>query len=73
MADAKKCDRCENFYEGNHIQTVVIFKNPMQNGYGYSGDLMDLCPDCQAALEKWIARENDKVKHWGLTTKEFKK
>lgn len=61
---AKQCDRCRKFY--SYEQTQEFFE---QNGYkyykvrkevapdNYSHEI-DLCPDCERELEKWMKREN---------------
>lgn len=44
MSDARKCDRCKNYYDP--YKTTLIFMNNMKN--------VDLCPNCKDTLYRWL-------------------
>jgi hypothetical protein len=49
MADAKKCDRCGNFYVKNNDPAYVItYFNRLTHF------TKDLCPDCEKKLKEWF-------------------
>lgn len=63
MADAKKCDRCGDFYTmddlfrlGNEEYiNVKIFKcTSIGDGFKHSDDRYDLCPKCMEKLIAWL-------------------
>lgn len=53
MSEARKCDRCHEFYEIN-----PLVHNYMTIGVrtiiGTSGKSYDLCPNCVELLDKWL-------------------
>lgn len=53
MADAKRCDRCKNFYMPDDIEMYGIRKIIMSvfNGAGDSAKSYDLCPKCSKELK----------------------
>ena len=67
MADAKKCDRCGRFYEGDFEGTYNITTQPNLKTRNY-GRLIDLCPICDIALERFMKLETvDIVEAGGRT------
>lgn len=53
MADAKKCDRCGEFYNNEPRPSFIIIKNT------YSFPCIDLCPKCIEELKKWLELKNE--------------
>lgn len=57
MANAKKCDRCDTYYdypkknERAGVCRDITARNRL---------FMDLCPDCQSSLEDWIGSNKGK-------------
>lgn len=53
MAEARKCDRCHEFYEINpfvhNYMTIGVRTIIGTNGKSY-----DLCPNCVELLDKWL-------------------
>ena len=49
MADAKKCDRCGNYYERDHTNNrrVIIHRD---NNFGAAMKGWDICPSCTESL-----------------------
>ena len=69
MADAKKCDRCKKYYDGNGIPT----NDGLIWGGGYltglilttdsdTGDGFDLCDDCINDLLHFLKHPSEKKK-----------
>lgn len=62
MALAKECDRCGKYYKGNHHH-YDLFQASVHVGFQYiwddgsSGLVVDLCDECQAALESFMKME----------------
>lgn len=56
MADAKKCDRCKNFYMPDDIEIYGIRKIIMSvfNGAGDIDKSYDLCPKCSKKLKNFM-------------------
>lgn len=62
--NAKKCDRCERFYEPYQpdaalkFSNVLIFAEDFQTDYGESGYYerrqFELCPECMADAVKFM-------------------
>lgn len=51
MASAKKCDVCKTLFEGHEYipdVTISIYQHP------YGDYRVDLCPECQKKLEKFV-------------------
>lgn len=44
MSDARKCDRCKNYYDP--YKTTLIVMNNMKS--------VDLCPNCKDTLKRWL-------------------
>lgn len=63
--NAKKCDRCNKFYEyynGNknaENANAIRFVENSHHGV-YSCSLYDFCPECMAKLQEWL-KEGDKI------------
>lgn len=51
MTDAKKCDRCGEYYVPNHESRVILEYNA--SGVGRTRNGGDVCPICAAKFEKW--------------------
>lgn len=55
MARACKCDACGELYEPDRcVQAVRIIVE-----YRQGDETLDLCPDCQRELEKFVHRKHD--------------
>lgn len=60
MANAKKCDRCENYYSGDgvingyysQIETIDNKTRLITISSSMYGDL-DICPKCRESLSYW--------------------
>lgn len=58
--NAKKCDRCGEYYDKNVNSEFSLGKRNSFNNYP---DYVDLCSYCTAELEKWFNAEKiEKVK-----------
>lgn len=51
--NAKKCDRCGNFYEGDGGYKKAGDFRLIRNGYLHD-DYIDLCPTCSCSLLEWF-------------------
>ena len=74
MANAKKCDRCGDFYEEkisdvfNEASTALYrltnafspFCADNAEGCRKIECVVDLCPNCSRSLKKWWSRKDDK-------------
>lgn len=47
MSKAKKCDRCEKYYDP--------YKNEILLAKGSLQDIIDLCPECKEELTDWLS------------------
>lgn len=62
MANAKRCDRCGSFYRNNKFNTN-LYNTCAIDGFKYTwsdgdtGERIDLCDECQAALDKFMKME----------------
>ena len=54
MADAKKCDRCGEFYERADMKENVYY---MRWEDGYKDTRIDLCPSCLEAMDHFLKME----------------
>ena len=54
MANAKQCDRCGDLYPA-----VICVPDIRISKYVhcYGNQWIDLCPNCQSQLERWLKRE----------------
>lgn len=53
--DAKKCDRCGSFYDKFALpNTNFLLSKYCNNGRQDLTRVMDLCPECQAAIGRWM-------------------
>ena len=58
--NAKKCDRCEKYYDSYGIKdnkdktNAVMFVNADRNGQYFSHGLIELCPECMNEVEKFV-------------------
>jgi hypothetical protein len=57
---AYKCDRCGKLYEKYKNQGTSQFFNITCNPCT-SGNLLDLCPKCNAELQEWVANYKEQV------------
>lgn len=55
---AKKCDRCGALYEEAYTPDVTVEKYV----HPYGSNRIDLCPECQKRLEKFLFGESNEVK-----------
>ena len=55
MADAKRCDRCRNFYMTDDIKMSI------STGVGETVKTYDLCPKCSEKLKFFMDNISDKV------------
>ena len=53
MSEVNKCDRCGTLYEYDY-NFYIGKHNIYKDCHPYSDYQIDLCPDCQTELEKWI-------------------
>ena len=51
MSDAKKCDRCGEYYVPNNKSRVI--QEYYASGIGRTRNGGDVCPICAAKFEKW--------------------
>lgn len=64
--DAKKCDRCGNFYtetEPNALQSLLtglLEYHPMIAKQMLIEGVIDLCPECSRDLTKWLNMKGEK-------------
>lgn len=63
MADAKRCDRCRNFYMTDDIEEYGIKRIKMSVSTGVCGTVIsyDLCPKCSEKLKIFMDNISDKV------------
>ena len=59
--NAKQCDRCGAFYEGDGGYKKAGDLRLIRNGY-FNDDYIDLCPTCSRSLLEWFKHENDVTK-----------
>lgn len=57
---AFKCDRCGKFFEKYKMQGTAEFFNITRNP-SMSGNCLDLCPNCNAELQEWIANDKEQI------------
>ena len=50
---AYKCDRCGKLFEKYRYQGTIEFFNITRNP-AFESDILDLCPNCNAELQKWV-------------------
>lgn len=62
MSMAKKCDICEEFYEGYAgISGISLERMHMfESGIGRTENTMDCCPKCMSEILKTIERLGEK-------------
>lgn len=66
MADAKKCDRCGNFYQRVELNAIEELGKAMSDMVAYIAtpvnvtkqicaieSCLDLCPSCSKSLKRW--------------------
>lgn len=51
--NAKKCDRCGSFYEGDGGYKKAGDLRLIRSGV-FNDDCVDLCPHCQLSLRGWL-------------------
>ena len=63
MADAKRCDRCRNFYMTDDIKMYGItrIKMSISTGVGETVKTYDLCPKCSEKLKFFMDNISDNV------------
>ena len=65
MANAKKCDRCGEYYqerEMNAIESLVNSFSPITATTSKTDvieELIDLCPKCSKSLRKWMGGKEE--------------
>lgn len=63
MADAKKCDRCGNYYQEREMNAIeslakIVGETYYPNAYGAVRAIervVDLCPGCSKSLRQWLS------------------
>lgn len=58
MSHAYKCDRCGALYERN-IELYIHKHYICLENHPYSDTEIDLCPNCQVELEKWLEERKE--------------
>lgn len=58
--DAKKCDRCGNFYKINYHDYAHIM---VAKRYYDDGNHYDVCPECMKEFKIWFAAPEESVEH----------
>lgn len=53
MANAKKCDICGRLFEATFVPDITIHKYR----HCYGEERLDICPECQKKLEKFVNKE----------------
>lgn len=69
MADMKRCDRCKKIYKENYMWNNWLndFLSPLKpinlikrtNALLFMETILDLCPDCEKELKKWLKRSDN--------------
>lgn len=68
MANAKKCDRCGNYYqecEPNAIESLcnafvgMVAQKEVLHKIAVIEQCLDLCPACSKSLKRWMKLEED--------------
>lgn len=56
MADAKRCDRCKNFYMADDTEMYGVTKITavVSTGIGGSNKTYDLCPKCSKEFKNFM-------------------
>jgi hypothetical protein len=57
---AYKCDRCGKLFEKYKNQWTSEFFNITRNPC-MSGNCLDLCPNCNAELQEWVANGKEQA------------
>lgn len=57
---AYKCDRCGKLFEKYKNQGTFDFFNVTRNPK-FSDNCLDLCPNCNAELQEWVANDKKQV------------
>ena len=57
---AYKCDRCGKLFEKYKNQGTSEFFNITRNPC-ITGNCLDLCPNCNAELQEWVANDKEQV------------
>lgn len=67
MADAKKCDRCNNFYMPDDIEMYSIKRiiAIISTGTGETNKTYDLCPECAKKLKDFMNNLRNKAETKG--------
>ena len=62
MSEAKKCDRCGNFYDIYETDNHTAGFRFLDKWHNRSSQtIYDLCPDCMEELTKWLANPAVKI------------
>lgn len=62
MSEAKKCDRCGNFYDIYETDNHTAGFRFVDKRYNLSSQtIYDLCPDCMGELINWLANPAVKI------------
>lgn len=70
MANCKECDRCKKIYKtkinmwevwlndfASPLKTTNLIKR--ENALQFLTTILDLCPDCEKELKKWLKRSDN--------------
>ena len=69
MADAKKCDRCGEYYQKVELTAIENLANSLRQSSMTSRvfeqlsvieKFLDLCPSCSKSLRQWVKCEEDR-------------
>ena len=54
MADAKRCDICENYYMPPRLLSVATGYSLLNLGFSLGPATLDLCPHCGEKLNEFV-------------------
>jgi len=68
MARARKCERCDKYYDEYGLEdndkdaNSIMFTNVDYDGRYYTHKRLDLCKQCMLELYSWFNKYNEKIK-----------